>query len=247
MTMPTEDPGTGPRTVCLATHNPHKVDEIRALLATYAPDLATALRVVSLAELGVQDAATEDGADFEANAWKKARHAAARTGLWSLADDSGLVVDALGGAPGLYSARYGGAPAVGQTQDARNREVLLANLASVPADGRQAHFVCVLCLVPPPVASNDAPASDAPLQAATFHRGECFGSLLKLEQGVGGFGYDPLFVPTAAEIAAAGLPARCFGLSFGLLAADEKNRMSHRTRAVQAMLPSLRRLLNSAT
>lgn len=227
-------PGAAPLpvTLCLATHNAHKVAELRALLLRHAPQLAAGLRLQSLSELGVHEAAIEDGSDCPSNAYKKARHAAERTGLWSLADDSGLFVDALAGAPGVHSARYGGEPAEGQSQDARNRQVLLAALSPTPAGGRSAHFLCVLCLHPP-VGAAQSPA------AALFSAGQCHGQLLLAESGGGGFGYDPLFVPDAVELARAGLPSDRQGLSFGVLSGDEKNQLSHRTRALLALLPAL--------
>lgn len=221
-----------PLSVCLATHNAHKVAELRALLARYAPSLAARVRLQSLAELGVHEAAIEDGCDCPSNAYKKARHAAERTGLWSLADDSGLFVDALGGAPGVHSARYGGEPAEGQSQDARNRQVLLTALSPTPTAARGAHFLCVLCLHPP-VGAGATPT------AALFAEGRCHGQLLLAESGGGGFGYDPLFVPDPAELGQAGLPEDRQGLSFGVLSSDEKNQLSHRTRALRELLPAL--------
>ncbi|HNN98556.1 MAG TPA: non-canonical purine NTP pyrophosphatase, partial [Pseudomonadota bacterium] len=219
-----------PLSICLATHNAHKVAELRALLRQHAPTLATGLRLLSLSELGVHEAAVEDGSDCPSNAYKKARHAAERTGLWSLADDSGLFVNALAGAPGVHSARYGGEPAEGQSQDARNRQVLLSALAQVPAGGRGAFFLCVLCLHPPV-------AAQAPAGAALFSEGRCSGALLLAESGGGGFGYDPLFVPDADELAQAGLGLDRVGLSFGVLTSEDKNQLSHRTRALLALLP----------
>lgn len=224
--------GAAPLSVCLATHNAHKVAELRALLQRYDPSLAAQLHLRSLVELGVHESATEDGRDCPSNAYKKARHAAERTGLWSLADDSGLFVDALGGAPGVHSARYGGEPGEGQSQDARNRQVLLTALSPTPTGQRRAHFLCVLCLHPP-VGSGAAP------MAALFAEGRCHGQLLLAESGGGGFGYDPLFVPDAVELAQAGLPADRQGLSFGVLSSDEKNQLSHRTRALLGLLPAL--------
>lgn len=229
--------------LCLATHNPHKVVELRALLTLHAPTLASAFELLSLADLGVHEAAVEDGPDCRSNALIKARHAAQHTGLWSLADDSGLEVAALDGAPGVHSARFGGPPAAGQSQDARNRQVLLDRIAAVPTAERAARFVCVLCLHPPLTAAT-APASAE--SEAIYAEGACQGRLLASESGSGGFGYDPLFVPDASELAAAGVAADRAGLSFGLLSADEKNRMSHRTRALLALIPALAALLASS-
>jgi XTP/dITP diphosphohydrolase len=228
-----------PLRLCLATQNQHKVEELRALLLLYAPEFAAQLQVVSLAELGIHDEVIEDGADFGDNARIKARAAFLRSGLISLADDSGLQVDALGGAPGLYSARYGGEPRPGQSRDARNREKLLAELTKVaPADpapafarGFAARFVCVLCLYGP---LGEGGAADAILR-----RGECTGRITLAERGSGGFGYDPLFVPDEQDLARAGIDPARQGLTFAELSSDEKNRLSHRTRALKALLPDL--------
>ena len=224
--------------LCLATHNEHKVVELRALLALHAPTLASRLHLLSLSDVGVREAAVEDGPDCRENALIKARHAAFHTGLWSLADDSGLEVEALAGAPGVHSARFGGSPAPGQSQDARNRQVLLARMADIPRPQRAARFVCVLCLHPPG-SSASAVGPVVPPSAVSFAEGACRGWLLLSESGSGGFGYDPLFVPDAAELQQAGLAAARAGLSFGLLSPEEKNRLSHRTRAVVALIPAL--------
>lgn len=231
--------------VCLATHNAHKVTELRALLVQHAPDLARQIELVSLNDLGVHEAAIEDGPDCRSNALIKARHAAQHTGLWSLADDSGLEVDALHGAPGVHSARFGGSPAAGQSQDARNRQVLLTRLSEVPTEGRAARFICVLCLHPPLPSPAAASSHAGALPAPCFAEGFCQGQLLLTEYGHGGFGYDPLFVPTAAELAEAGLPDDRRGLSFGQLSADDKNCLSHRTRALLSLLPALSALAPS--
>lgn len=246
--VPPEKTAAGTRLrLCLATHNAHKVIELRALLAQHAPSLADALDLRSLDDLGVHEAAVEDGPDCRSNALIKARHAAQHTGLWSLADDSGLEVDALDGAPGVHSARFGGSPAAGQTQDARNRQVLLDRLTDVPPDRRSARFVCVLCLHAPVSAAKSAAATPTiPVPPAPqYGEGACRGRLLPLESGVGGFGYDPLFVPDTAELLQAGIPSQRADLSFGCLSADEKNRMSHRTRALLALLPALTALVAS--
>ena len=213
----------------LATHNAHKVQELLALLYAYAPELAGRLTLVSLAELGIGDEVVEDGASFADNALIKARAAHERTGLWALADDSGLEVTALHGAPGVHSARYGGEP----RSDARNLAALLAALGEVPAAQRGARFVCTLALY--------GRTAEAP---STYLRsGECRGSLLFAPVGSQGFGYDPIFVPDPSELAAAGLAdANLAGKTYAELSAAQKNRLSHRTRAVAAMVPVLRAL-----
>lgn len=211
--------------LCLATQNRHKVTELRALLMACAPELENQLELLSLSDLAVVDEVVEDGATFAANAQIKARAAALATGLWALADDSGLQVDALGGAPGVLSARYAGEP----RSDARNLSALLAAVAAVPAEGRGASFHCSLCLCGPSAVAADTYLSE----------GSVGGSLLTVASGQDGFGYDPIFVPTEAELCAAGLPLTLLGQSFAMLSLAQKNQLSHRTRAVRAMLPNL--------
>ena len=211
--------------LCLATQNRHKVTELRALLMACAPELENQLELLSLSDLAVVDEVVEDGATFAANAQIKARAAALATGLWALADDSGLQVDALGGAPGVLSARYAGEP----RSDARNLSALLAAIAAVPTEGRGASFHCSLCLCGPSATAADTYLSE----------GSVSGSLLTVASGQDGFGYDPIFVPTDAELHAAGLPLTLLGQSFAMLSLAQKNQLSHRTRAVRAMLPNL--------
>lgn len=194
-----------PRLV-VATGNPGKLAELRALLAAFA------LELVPQATLGVP-AVAESGATFTANALLKARHAARLTGLPALADDSGLEVDALGGAPGVHSARYAGAAA----NDKANNSKLLAALASLDASGgvaapRSARYRCVIACV-------SSPDDPAPLLAA----GCWEGSIAHAPRGTGGFGYDALFVVDATGRTAAELPAA------------EKNRLSHRAVAFAAL------------
>ena len=154
----------------VATRNRHKLGELAALLAWPRE------RLHSLAEYPDLPPVEEDGGTFAANAAKKARAAADATGLPALADDSGLEVDALGGAPGVYSARYAGAAA----DDAANNRKLLDALRGV-AD-RRARFRCVVALT-------------APRGAPRLFEGVCEGVLLTAPRGAGGFGYDPLFMP----------------------------------------------------
>ncbi|HEY2686257.1 MAG TPA: RdgB/HAM1 family non-canonical purine NTP pyrophosphatase [Steroidobacteraceae bacterium] len=185
----------------VATANPGKLAEFRALLAETPFDLT------SLGELNLPSP-EESGSSFLANATLKARHASALSGLAALADDSGLEVDALNGAPGVYSARYAGA----QGDDAANNLKLVAALAGVPKDKRRARYRCVLVLV-------RAPSDPAPLIAEGVWEGEIIDS----PRGSGGFGYDPYFYLPALKCTAAELSA------------DTKNRLSHRGRALQAL------------
>ncbi len=191
----------------LASGNAGKLSEFHALLADFGFD------VRPQSEFGVNDA-EETGLTFIENAILKARHAARASGLPALADDSGLVVDALGGAPGLYSARYAGE----HGNHAANIEKLLHELRDVPDERRSARFVCVLALL----RHADDPQ---PLIA----QGLWEGRILHARQGDGGFGYDPVFFSPVDGMSAAELPT------------DTKNLVSHRGRAIamlRAMLAS---------
>ncbi|CAI0795581.1 XTP/dITP diphosphatase [Serratia ficaria] len=192
--------------VVLATGNPGKVRELAGLLADFGLD------VVAQTELGV-DPAEETGLTFIENAILKARHAAQITGLPAIADDSGLAVDALGGAPGIYSARYAGVDA----SDQENLDKLLAALKDVPQGSRGAQFHCVLVYM--------RHAEDpTPL---VFH-GSWAGEIAFQSAGEGGFGYDPIFY----------LPE--LGRSAAELSRDEKSAVSHRGKALKLMLEAMR-------
>jgi XTP/dITP diphosphohydrolase len=169
----------------------------------------------------------EDGLTFETNAKIKARYAARATGLPALADDSGLEVDALDGAPGVRTRRYAGPDAT----DAENNTKLLEELASVPVGRRGARYACVLALALPD------PAAPGGLRLVT-RRGTSRGRIALAPRGTAGFGYDPLFEP-AGE--------RPGGRTFGEYGRAEKDAISHRGRAARRMVPMLRRLVESAT
>ena len=190
----------------LASNNAKKMKELNALLAPLG------FEVIPQGQLGIPEA-EEPHCTFVENALAKARHAAAHSGLPALADDSGLCVEALHGAPGVLSARYAGDP----KSDARNNEKLLTHLKA--HGNRKAHFYCVLVLVR---AANDP----QPIIA----EGEWPGEILPEQQGEGGFGYDPLFfVPE-------------FGQTAAEMDSETKNEVSHRGRAMQKLierLPSL--------
>ena len=156
---------TAPLLLCLATQNRHKVAELQALLATLAPELLTRVTLTSLGELGISEEVVEDGSTFADNAILKAKAACKRTGLWALSDDSGLQVEALGGAPGIHSARWAGEP----RSDERNLAKLLTELGQVPADQRQARFTCALCLYGQPAGHPHHPAG--PQAGAEHGRG----------------------------------------------------------------------------
>ncbi len=182
----------------IATRNAHKLEEIRGLLP--------GIEIVGTDAYPEVPDPVEDGETFEANAILKAVAWAEATGLPALADDSGLVVDALDGAPGIHSARYAGE----HGDSAANNAKLLAELDGVPMEKRTARFVCVLALATPDE------------QKPRTVRGEVEGRIIESLQGTGGFGYDPLFIP-AGETE-----------SFGVLPAAVKAQISHRARAFAA-------------
>ena len=216
----------GPRMdrLVVATTNRGKLEELRALLAGVPAEVLSSRDV-----LGETPQVVEDGTTFAENAVKKARAVAEATLMMSLADDSGLEVDALGGRPGVRSARF----AHDRATDAENNAALLAALESagdprVGADfseaGFAARFRCVLALVDP-FTSEGRP---------TLVEGVCEGSITRVPRGSGGFGYDPLFV-----VAGVAGGAR----TMAELDAAEKNRISHRARAFAALGPALERVL----
>jgi XTP/dITP diphosphohydrolase len=205
-----------PRLV-VATRSEHKLRELRGLLHLDRAEL------VSLDDLGVPGEPVEDGATFEANASLKARWAARATGLPALADDSGLEVEALGGAPGVRTRRYAGENAT----DADNNAKLLTTLRGRPPAERRARYVCVLALALPD--DNGVRGGIA----VTTRRGTVRGRIATEARGTGGFGYDPIFEPLAEP------PG---GRTFGLWSAEEKNEISHRARAARRMTAVLRRL-----
>ncbi|MBO3103362.1 RdgB/HAM1 family non-canonical purine NTP pyrophosphatase [Cellulomonas fengjieae] len=196
----------------LATHNAHKVGELRAILAPVLPDLDPA-SVVGARDVGAPEP-VEDGLTFAENALIKARALAAFTGLPAVADDSGLSVDVLGGAPGIFSARWAGR----HGDDAANLELLLAQLADIAAPHRGARFVCAAALVTPDGFEH-------------VETGTLEGTLATEPRGTGGFGYDPILVPV-------GESRSCAELS-----PEEKNAISHRGTAFRALVPELVRVL----
>ncbi len=205
-----------PRLV-VATRSAHKLRELRQLLH---PAHATLL---SLDDVGVTDDVDETGERFEANAALKARAYARATGLPTLADDSGIEVDALGGAPGVRTRRYAGPDAT----DEENNAKLLDALKGLPPDRRGARYVCVLSLALPDRAG---PNGGLPLITT---RGTCRGRIAQRPRGTGGFGYDPIFEPAAEP------PG---GRTLGLYTPAEKHAISHRARAARRMAPILERL-----
>jgi XTP/dITP diphosphohydrolase len=209
-------PGSRP-TLVVATRSPHKLRELQELL-----DLDRA-ELVSLDAVDVQDEPVESGETFEANARLKARFYARMTGLPTLADDSGLEVDALSGGPGVRTRRYAGENAT----DEENNAKLLSDLKGLAPDRRGARYVCVLALALPVETGRRGGL------AVTTTRGTCRGRIAVAAKGTGGFGYDPIFEPS-------GEPPG--GRTFGLWSAQDKNRISHRARAARRMARVLRDL-----
>ena len=192
----------------LATRNEGKLEELRALLKDMS------VLVSSLKDYPHVPKIVEDGDTFLENARKKAHEVARHTGRFALADDSGLTVDALKGAPGVTSARFAGKGG----DVAANNKKLLRVMKKVPADARKAAFVCVMVLAAP--------------DGREWHvEGRCDGTIGFEPQGEGGFGYDPLFIVTK------------FGRTMAELALDEKNKISHRGRAMRHMREILEELL----
>ena len=208
---------TRPR-LLIATHSRHKLAELQELLQLERGQL------VSLDDVGIADEPDESGETFETNARIKARFGARRTGLPTLADDSGLEVEALRGAPGVRTRRYAGP---GATDDDNNRK-LLAALDGLPPERRSARYVCVLALALPVRGARDGAA--VPIRTV---RGTSRGRIATLPRGSNGFGYDPIFEP-------AGEPPG--GRTFGQWAPAEKHLVSHRGRAARRMTPILREL-----
>jgi XTP/dITP diphosphohydrolase len=197
-----------PKTLVIGSRNPKKREEIVGLLG----DLG--MEIVDLRGWPEAPEVVEDGDTFEANAWKKATELARTLGQWVLGEDSGLVVPALGGRPGVYSARYAGK----QGDDAANNARLLAELAPLPDDRRAAYYVCTAAL------------ADPGGQVKAVVAGRCHGIIIKGLRGTGGFGYDPLFL----------IPE--YHRTFGELSPRVKHALSHRARALAKLRPVLSRL-----
>jgi XTP/dITP diphosphohydrolase len=200
--------------IVLATTNPGKLAELRMLLA------GLPVEVLSITDvLPAYAAPAETGVSFEANALIKARAAAAATLLVAIADDSGLEVDAIGGRPGVRSARF----ARDGATNAENNVALLAALEDVPDEKRSARFRCAIAMCDP----------FFDLDRPTTSEGRCEGRVLRAARGDGGFGYDPLFVPSGHE------------QTFAELAEGQKNEISHRGKAVRALVPHVEKLVTS--
>ncbi|TWT96610.1 Non-canonical purine NTP pyrophosphatase [Botrimarina colliarenosi] len=197
-------------TLVIGSRNAKKRDELVGLLTPHG------IAVKTLADFpDLTHEVDEDGDTFEHNARKKATEYARALGQWVLADDSGVCIDALGGAPGVYSAHYAGK----HGDDAANNALVLEKLAGLPPEKRGAHYVAMLVLADP----------TGEVRAET--RGECHGRILAEAHGAGGFGYDPLF------------EVREYHRTFGQMGPAVKRAISHRSRAMRAMLPPILKLL----
>jgi XTP/dITP diphosphohydrolase len=207
------------RTVLLASRNPGKLAEMQRILEQHAPDVV----VVGLDAVGAYDEPVEDRPTFEGNALLKARAGLRATGLTTLADDSGLCVDALNGMPGVLSARWAGPP----RSDARNNALLLAQLEDVPDERRGAHFACAVALCHPD---------------GTEHVvvGTMPGRIIREQRGSVGFGYDVVFV--ADEQGSGDGPER----TTAELDPAEKDRISHRGKALREIAPLVAAALGGA-
>lgn len=208
----------GERRLLVATRSRHKLRELRDLL-----DLPAGVNLVSPDDVGIEDEPEETGGTFETNARIKARFYARRSGLPTLADDSGIEVDALDGGPGVRTRRYAGPDAT----DEANNDKLLRELAGLPPERRGARYVCVLALVLP-----HGPGPRGGL-STMIRRGTCRGRIATAPKGAGGFGYDPIFEPWSEP------PG---GQTLGEWPPEAKNSISHRARAAHRMAPVLRSL-----
>jgi XTP/dITP diphosphohydrolase len=198
----------------LATRNAHKLEELRRILAPQVE-----VEVLGLNDVPEFDEVPESGATFADNALIKAREAVKHTGLITVADDSGLAVDALNGMPGVLSARWSGRRhAPGTDVDTANLNLVLDQLHDTPDDRLDARFLCAAALVTPD-------------GTEIVHEGVMPGRLVRQPRGANGFGYDPIFVPTGYEQTSAELPS------------NVKDTISHRGKALQALLPDLLRVL----
>ena len=193
----------------LATRNAHKVTEVRAILAPLLPG-GFVLEVVP----GDLPEPVEDGATFAENAIIKATQVARELGVPAIADDSGLCVDIMGGAPGVFSARWSGR----HGDDAANLDLLLAQLADVKPEQRRARFVCAAALA-------------LPDGSVVVEEGQMRGTLRYERAGTGGFGYDPVF------------EAEGYGVTNAELSPEDKNAISHRARAFAALAPHIAKIL----
>lgn len=221
--------------IVVATHNEGKLAEIRRILEEHFEDDHANIELVSAGSLNLPDP-VETGVTFEDNALLKARFVASRTGLPAIADDSGLIVDVMGNAPGILSARWAGT----HGDDAANNRLLLAQLEDIPDDRRTARFRCAAVLVIPDDQANDDGVYE--IADETVALGEMPGTILRKPHGTNGFGYDPLFMPDDQ-------PRRAVEdgelMTSAEMTSAEKNAISHRGKALRALMPAVEQLVSA--
>ncbi|RYQ43153.1 RdgB/HAM1 family non-canonical purine NTP pyrophosphatase [Bifidobacterium pseudolongum] len=217
--------------IVVATHNEGKLVEIRNILTEQLSAAAQGIELVSAGSLDLADPA-ETGVTFEENALLKARFVAAATGLPAIADDSGLIVDVMGNAPGILSARWSGT----HGDDAANNRLLLAQIEDIPDDDRTARFRCAAALVVPVESDGEG--------LGEFHEtvalGEMPGTILRHPHGTNGFGYDPIFMPDEQPQSAQDSGEL---LTSAQMTPEQKNAISHRGKALRALVPAVKALL----
>ena len=217
--------------IVVATHNEGKLVEIRNILTEQLSAAAQGIELVSAGSLDLADPA-ETGVTFEENALLKARFVASATGLPAIADDSGLIVDVMGNAPGILSARWSGT----HGDDAANNRLLLAQIEDIPDDDRTARFRCAAALVVPVESDGDG--------LGEFHEtvalGEMPGTIVHHPHGTNGFGYDPIFMPDEQPQSAQDSGEL---LTSAQMTPEQKNAISHRGKALRALVPAVKALL----
>jgi len=217
--------------IVVATHNEGKLVEIRNILTEQLSAAAQGIELVSAGSLDLADPA-ETGVTFEENALLKARFVAGATGLPAIADDSGLIVDVMGNAPGILSARWSGT----HGDDAANNRLLLAQIEDIPDDDRTARFRCAAALVVPVESDGDG--------LGEFHEtvalGEMPGTIVRHPHGMNGFGYDPIFMPDEQPQSAQDSGEL---LTSAQMTPEQKNAISHRGKALRALVPAVKALL----
>lgn len=218
--------------VVVATHNEGKLVEIRRILQEDLGADADRIELVTASSLNLPDP-VEDGVSFEQNALLKARDVVRRTGLPAIADDSGLIVDILGSAPGILSARWAGV----HGDDKANYELLLAQIQDIPDVNRTARFRCAAALVVPEPGADEAPYR---IHNESVQLGDMKGMIIRAPRGENGFGYDPIFVPNDQPERAADLAEP---LTSAELTPEEKNAISHRSKAIRRLIPSFRSMV----
>lgn len=217
--------------IVVATHNEGKLVEIRNILTEQLSAAAQGIELVSAGSLDLADPA-ETGVTFEENALLKARFVAGATGLPAIADDSGLIVDVMGNAPGILSARWSGT----HGDDAANNRLLLAQIEDIPDDDRTARFRSAAALVVPVESDGDG--------LGEFHEivalGEMPGTIVRHPHGMNGFGYDPIFMPDEQPQSAQDSGEL---LTSAQMTPEQKNAISHRGKALRALVPAVKALL----